>query len=106
MSAHTFVVVYNGTQNGIAIDEEGHSVDPQSWACARRSFVREHIDADRLIVVDPDTIGEGSALAARLAKEAMEKANGEIDAQKAESEKAAPVQAKASKNTDTKTPKQ
>jgi hypothetical protein len=104
MSATTFVVVYNTSSDNIVVDDAGHSVDPQSWRSARRSYVRDHIDNSRLIVVDIDTIGDDSNAAARLAKEEVISANEEIDAAKKSTE-SKDTKATASKATVDKTSK-
>lgn len=93
MSATTWCVVYNTSPHPQMIDEEGHVVDPGTWACARRSFVKPLTDQDLLIVVDMDTIGDSSNPAARLAKEEAVRRNEAIDAEK-EKDQATPAPAK------------
>jgi hypothetical protein len=80
--ATTWCVVYNGSEYVQIVDEEGHSVDPTMWACARRSFVRDQVDRGVLVLVDPSTIGPDSNPAARLAAEEAQKRNDMIDAEK------------------------
>lgn len=88
--ATTWCVVYNGGENSQTFDEEGHSVDPTGFACARRSFVRDLIDYGYLILIDPATITDSSAPAARMAAEEAATKNAAIDAEK-DKDEAAPV---------------
>jgi hypothetical protein len=87
MSAKTWCVVYNGGESAQVVSEEGKTVYPRDFACARRSEVRDLIDGGYLRVVDPDTITDSSTDAARMAKQEAEAQNDRIDAEKAKDEK-------------------
>lgn len=100
MPATTWCVVYNTSESSQVIDDEGHAVDPHSWACARRSFVRDLIDREVLLVIDIDSITDESNYTARMAKEEVVQRNGAIDAEKKADEdttaEASTTEAKAS----------
>lgn len=86
MSAKTWCVVYNGTDRSQVVDEEGRTLDPTGFTYARRSVVKELIDQDQLIVVDPSGIQKDSNPDARMAAEEAQKRNDAIDADKAEND--------------------
>lgn len=92
--AKTWCVVYNSFFDSIVVDEEGRSVDPASFTYAKRSFVRDNVKDELLMVVDPNSIGPDSNPAARMAAEEAARRNEAIDAEKAAAEKQTKTAAK------------
>lgn len=84
MSATTWCVVYNPTEDSQVVDDDGRTCYPQDFTYARRSFVKDLTDKEWLIVVNPDNITDDSVDAARLAKAEAQQRNDAIDADKAE----------------------
>ena len=66
------IIVFNHTNNSIAVDEEGHSVAPSDWAIADQAFVKEHLADKRLSKVNPDDITSQSNPAATMVKQRYE----------------------------------
>lgn len=88
MSATTWCVVYNGGESAQVINDEGKTVYPGDFACARRSQVKELLDNGYLVLVDMDNITDTSSNASRMAKQEAQALNDKIDADKAAEEKA------------------
>lgn len=88
----TWCVVYNGSEQAQIVDEEGRTVYPTEFTWARRSVVRDLTDSGALVIVDMDTITDGSNIDSRMAKEKATQLNDAIDADKA-AEDEEPVQA-------------
>jgi hypothetical protein len=100
MSATTWCVVYNGSPNPEPVDEDGRTCYPAEFTHAKRSVVKDLIDRDVLMLVDPDGITDSSVPAARMAKEEVTRLNGAIDAEKAQA--AAKESAKTSSKSTSK----
>lgn len=81
--ATTWCVVYNNGENGQAVDDEGRTIYPTEFTWARRSQIRDLVNADLLQIVDMDNIRDDSNPAARMAKEKATQLNDAIDAEKA-----------------------
>lgn len=99
VAATTWCVVYNGTESAQVLNDEGKTVYPTEFACARRSEVRDLIDSGYLVVVDMDGITDGSSPAARMAKQEAKALNDKIDAEKAVEEDKTEVEPEPKKAT-------
>jgi hypothetical protein len=92
MSSTRYAIVFNTSEAAIPYDEEGRQVFPGEWATVQRSKVKDHISEGRLVLVDPETIGDDSNITVKALKDQYDKQTAEWEASKEGGEE----QAKAS----------